>query len=1052
MKKYRSVIGIVAAVAIIGLLPRALYAEPQLVTESGFSGGIVVALDFSDGKAIADLAVKDSFVVHSLLTTEAGVEKARREIVAAGRYGRISCDLYNGRDLPYVDGLVNIVLCKSSCQVPAEELMRVIAPGGLLLVEGPGGWKKTVKPKSAGTDEWNQYLHGADNNGVSRDNVGPPQRLRWHAGPEYGRHKALSPSFPNMVSADGVVFTIEDWATTENVNAESQYYLVARDAYNGIQLWKRTMPKEWLNWQGGSIKDISTQQQRCLAAVGKTVYFCTGFGSAILALDSRTGDEKQVYKQTEKTAEFLIEGNLLYGIKGAPFKVGKSDQSGNVELYALDLSKGSMVWNKPITNDYTGGTLVIKGPRLVYHCKDGLVCVDSATKQELWTVPVQDSAEATIFPDAPDTREKEAAPTPRRARNTKTTRPPTDYTAFTGNDQPTSVLTDDMVFCAIGNTIVGKTLAQGNTLWTASGRENYQKSPDLFVADGLVWSRDLQGRDPQTGDVVRTLTQEMIGPMSHDRCYRNRITHRYYLNSATGGTDFLALDGSLESPNPWVRSTCGLAIMPANGMIYNGPFVCQCAIGTLISGMNAVYNGSENTGAPFIVEVTPRLVKGPAFGGSDGATATASDWPTYRYSGARSAVADAPAAGSLTPKWNVNIGTQPTAPVVAGDTVYVADRDNYTLHALDREDGQTRWTYVADGLIDCPPTYHNGMVLFGTRTGWVYCLRASDGQLAWKFTGLPERRLICDSGRLESAWPVNGSVLIFQDRVYFTAGRSSFLDGGIGVFALDPSTGAMKHGRMIRGPYEKDRPNFPIPADGQFQVDGFRSEIFSSCGNELFVRNQSFTPDLEPISPDDVRTLHLMSSAGLLNDSPEHRTYWTVDWNLRYGGPTGNFGSGPGGDIIAFDGKKFYEVRGYAPGRNLPGRGKGLNPLELYSIYSGSLSSVDGKVNSKAIPGIGRWDKQWETPVPFAGHAVVVSENTVLAAGVPLLKGYAQEDIDASYAGKKGGIAWLLDVKSGKKLQELRFDAAPVWDGIAIAHKSYFICLKDGSVVCLSDK
>ena len=91
------------------------------------------------------------------------------------------------------------------------------------------------------------------------------------------------------------------------------------------------------------------------------------------------------------------------------------------------------------------------------------------------------------------------------------------------------------------------------------------------------------------------------------------------------------------------------------------------------------------------------------------------------------------------------------------------------------------------------------MVLFGSRCGWVYCLRASDGQLAWKFNGMPERRLVCDTGRLESAWPVNGSVMIFEDTAYFAAGRSSFLDGGIGVFALDPFTGTMKHGTNHAG-------------------------------------------------------------------------------------------------------------------------------------------------------------------------------------------------------------------------------------------------------------
>jgi len=181
-----------------------------------------------------------------------------------------------------------------------------------------------------------------------------------------------------------------------------------------------------------------------------------------------------------------------------------------------------------------------------------------------------------------------------------------------------------------GKSVTAKSLADGKTLWTASAGENYMKSTEIFVASGLVWTRDLTGRDPKAGKVVRTLAQEMTGPMSHGRCYRNRITHRDYLNSATGGTDFLELDGSLESPNPWARSTRGLAVMPANGMIYHGPYVCQCAIGTMASGVNAFYNGSGNADRRFTVEIEPRLVKGPAFGKGDGPAATADDWPTYR--------------------------------------------------------------------------------------------------------------------------------------------------------------------------------------------------------------------------------------------------------------------------------------------------------------------------------------------------------------------------------------------------------------------------------------
>ncbi len=1028
----------ILAVAVVGLLPVGLRAESAFLERFKFSGGIVVALDFDDGKFIADLATDGPFVVHALMRDEARVASARQAIQEAGVYGKVTCDGYNGRDLPYVDGLVNLVLCKASCEVPEAELMRVLVPGGRLVVEGANGWKKTAKQVPDGLDEWNQFLHDADNNGVSLDDVGPPQRLRWHDTPEYGRSKSLSPSLTNMVSADGVLFTIEDRATTEDINAPVDYQLVARDGFNGIELWKQPM-EQWSEWQTGSIKSVPTQQQRCLAAVGRNVFVCSGFGDPVKAFASRTGAVRQIYENTKQTTEFVVDGDALYVIKGTPYKLpGAAAAVGRADLCAVSLNDGVELWSHAIEDEYTGGTFAVKGNRVVYHSTRGVTCLDSANGEVLWTeaIPIKAAPPAT----------NAASRAVRRGKQ------PSSADLFSANIHPTLVLTDDMVFCGLHGSMTAKRLADGKTLWSASAGNNYMKSTEIFVADGLVWSRDLKGHDPTTGKVVRTLAQEMTGPMSHDRCYRNRITHRYYLNSASGGADFMKLDGTAETPNPWARSTCGLAVMPANGMLYNGPYVCQCAIGTMASGVNGFYNGSGNTDRRFNVEITPRLVKGPAFGNNDGAATTVGDWPTYRYSSMRSGVAPGRIPEELATKWKADIGTHPTAPVVAGDSVYVADRDGYTLYSLNRDDGKTRWTFIADGRIDSPPTCYKGMILVGSRGGSVYCLRASDGQLAWQFKGLPQRQLICDTGRLESAWPVHGSIMIFDDTAYFAAGRSTFLDGGIAVFGLDPVTGAMKHGRIMQGPYQDDTRSFPIPAGGQFQLAGCKADIFSCAGNELFMRNQAFEFDLAPIVSESVKTLHLLASPGFLHDSPQHRTYWTVDRDLRYGGAMGQFSSGPAGDTIAFDGKLFFEIRGYAPGRNLPGRGRGLDQLELYSVYSGSYGGMGDKENKSAIPAMGKWEQRWQTPTPFAGHAIVAAENTVMAAGVPLLKGYSVEDTNASYDGEKGGIAWLLDAKDGHQLQELRFDAAPVWDGIAIAHGDYFVSLKDGSVVCLSGK
>ena len=1034
---YCSIIGpCMGIVALLGFLPNILMAESEFVEQFKFSGGIVVAIDINDEDFVTNLATDKPFIIHALLSDETHVAQMRSAIRNAGVYGKVSCDHYNGRDLPYVDGLVNLVLRQESSGVSEAELMRVLVPGGRLVTKGSKGWTKKAKPVPNGIDEWNQFLHGPDNNGVSLDDVGPPQRLRWHDTPEFGRSKSLSPSFTNMVSADGVLLTIEDRATTEDVNAPVDYYLVARDGFNGIELWKRSM-KQWNEWQTGSIKSISTQQQRCLAAVGKTVYVCSGFGGPVMSFAIRTGAKRQVYKHSKRTTEFAIDDKTLYVMKGVPYRLPKAKRSeSDYELCAIGLEKGNVLWTRLIDDEYTGGTFAARGSHVVYHCSSGLTCLDSETGEMRW------SEDVVLLPQSPK-------PT-KRVSTKRRRKPVVSPTTYSANIHPTLVLTDDTVFCAIHKTMTAKNIVDGKTQWTAPAGENYMKSTEVFVADGLVWGRDLRGRDLKSGKVVRALEQEMNGPMSHDRCYRNRITHRYYLNSASGGSDFIKLDGKAETPNPWARSTCGLAVMPANGMMYSGPYVCQCAIGTMATGVNGFYNGSGNSDERFSVKINPQLLKGPAFGKVDAGSSAIEDWPTYRYSSQRSGVTSVNTPESLSTKWTVDIGSHPTAPIVAGNRVYVADRDGYTLYSLDRETGKTQWSFVADGRIDSPPTYYRGMLLFGSRGGWAYCLRASDGQLAWKFHGMPQRRLICDKGRLESAWPVHGSIMLFRDTAYFAAGRSSFLDGGIAVFGLDPATGAIKYRKIVQGPYQDEVRNLPVQANGQFQLEGCKADIFSSAGNELFMRNQAFTDDLKPIVSESVTTLHLLASPGLLNSSPQHRTYWTVDRDLRYGGAMGTFSSGPAGDTIAFDGKLFYEIRGYAPGRNLPGRGRNLNQLDLYSVHSGSYEGMGTKESKSSIPAMGRWEKRWNTPTPFAGHAVAAATNTVMAAGVPMLEDYSVEDINASYAGKRGGIAWLLDADDGHKLQELRFDAAPVWDGIAIAHNCYFVSLKDGTVACLS--
>ena len=112
---------------------------------------------------------------------------------------------------------------------------------------------------------------------------------------------------------------------------------------------------------------------------------------------------------------------------------------------------------------------------------------------------------------------------------------------------------------------------------------------------------------------------------------------------------------------------------------------------------------------------------------------------------------------TVSESWQVQVGGKLSAVTVAAGKCYVAAVDAHTVHALDAATGECVWTFTAGGRVDSPPTIDRGGVLFGSADGHVYCLRASDGQLAWRFQGAPVDRRTGDSGPTD---PPAGTVLL----------------------------------------------------------------------------------------------------------------------------------------------------------------------------------------------------------------------------------------------------------------------------------------------------
>jgi hypothetical protein len=360
--------------------------------------------------------------------------------------------------------------------------------------------------------------------------------------------------------------------------------------------------------------------------------------------------------------------------------------------------------------------------------------------------------------------------------------------------------------------------------------------------------------------------------------------------------------------------------------------------------------------------------------------------------------------------------------------VFVSDIQAHTLYALNENTGQTEWTYTAAGRIDSPPTYYQGMVLFGCRHGWVYCLRASDGALSWRFKDLPDR-LIGAFGQLESAWPISGSVIVVKDTLYFSAGRCSYLDGGIFLYALDPKTGERLKSRSAYGPFNEES-GFPVGGDA-----GFKNDILVTDGSKLYLRHKAFNLDLADVDA----APHIVPTGGFLDGEPQHRTCWSVGSGISRRGV---------GDILISNGTEAYSVEGfplYANHSYFDPRRNG------YTLLAGTLEPPPAR--TRKSKGRGRAPEtsttRWRQNIPITGKAMALADQVLFVAGEPMrFDDPTYENYVAAYDGELGGQLLAVSARDGAELAEYELQAAPIWDGIALARGRLFVSLADGTVQC----
>jgi outer membrane protein assembly factor BamB len=472
-----------------------------------------------------------------------------------------------------------------------------------------------------------------------------------------------------------------------------------------------------------------------------------------------------------------------------------------------------------------------------------------------------------------------------------------------------------------------------------------------------------------------------------------------------------------------------------------------------------------------------RLTQGPAFGKRAGnPPASVGSWPTYRHNARRQGIASTEVDAALKQTWSTDIGGRLTQPVIAGGKIVVASIDRHTVVALHERNGAVAWTFTCGGRVDSPPTLHKGRVLFGSADGCVYCLGLVTGELAWRFACAPMDLRTVSYDQLESLWPVHGSLIVLDDVAYCSAGRSTWLDGGLYLYALDPITGKLLHSRRFESHHPEygenkdqaeaghekrvdqnvtDYKTFlqPDRSDAFSMAGGAISDVLVSDGADVFLHHARFNTRLEP---QEAMSRHLFSTSSLLDDNENHRSHWVLgtgdfslvpvaySWIANANGAQrkGTSLVPPGGLMLVYDDDAVWGLH-----RN----GKSDGNYTVFQRANKPLrEDRRGQPDFAKLPeGEDPYPYVWKTVLPARPRALVKAGDLLFVAGATM--DAPEGDPHAPYEGRTGGVIRVLDAQSGQAMGTFELESPVVWDGMAAAAGHLYAATCNGHIVCLGD-
>jgi len=801
----------------------------DLVRDAGVAGGICCVAQCADPEFPVALARQSKWIVHVLEADEARAEALRDRARALGlRPPGFVVEHWTEDRLPYVENLVDLVIAPDTppdywTNARQAEVLRALRPGGKLYKRATNAtapWDVAMKPPTAGVDDWSHWEHGPDNNPVSTDTViRAPYMTQWLGLPYYIAMPAVT------TAAGGRIFLAMGHIAHHEREEPWLNTLLARNGYNGEELWRRRLPDGYL------------VHRSAFVATDDTFYMIDLDGSGCLLLDPETGAEKGRIRLPELAGEWkwiALQDGVLYILEGKTHDPGqttvvRSEQPawswgelstgyyderipwgfGNA-IAAYDLAAQRLNWvrweDAPID---ARGMAIGDGKVFFYEPDARLGALAAQSGDVLWTN--EDPGVRALIEE--------------EARGLFST--PGFRTACICVYTPKGLFYQGQ---AQAN-LVAISKDDGRMLWS---RPKTSNNPNVIYLDGFVLAGlgeegTTLAFDPITGEVLDSLG------FKKRSCVRLTATPdslfvRGYPEGLTRydrATKQIQFDGS-------VRPGCNDGAIGANGLLYLGPWLCDCNL----SLMGAVALSSAGN-------FDPAAVQGERVYYSEDAEVAAQvpaddlDWDAYRAGTAHNGATAASVSPALLPLWVWKEGVdheqslddretfKPTAPTAAAGYVFVGGGDG-GVRALDAATGELRWRFETAGAIMQPPAYWKGRVFAGSGDGCVYALEAATGRLLWKFRAAPVERRTMVYGALGSVWPVNTGVVVQDGVAFFAAGIIDF--DGTYVYAVDAATGALKWANTATGHLDKDLRK-GVSAQGNITImDG---KLWLAAGNVM---------------------------------------------------------------------------------------------------------------------------------------------------------------------------------------------------------------------------